>query len=891
MSDQIKKAFLHPLDEFTPIPFWFWNNALDEKEITRQIEDFHSKGINGFVIHPRIGIPEDIPYLSDRFMHYVKHAVSEAARLDMKIVLYDEAMYPSGSAHGMVVQGNPEFAARCIRMDEYPDIMSIPQPPEGDSILCAQAAEKDFEGRLIPETIHMLEIKDGKITDSAVHPSTQRGRSGRRSILVFTEGFSGGTIRGIHMGEDDGEPGAPASGDLMNPAAMEKFIRITYDRYYEVLKEYFGTTVIAMFTDEPDELGRCHRPGSKPWTYGFLDWWKRRGGKEEDLPLLWLDGEGCEQVRRQFKKAVNQRLEHSYYSQISRWCEDHGIALTGHPQKSDDIGFLRYFHIPGQDIVWRWVAPEQEKGVTGRDSTMAKCSSDAARHGGRRRNSNECFGCCGPDGIQWAFRAGDMKWYLDWMFVRGVNLLYPHAFFYSLEGEKRFGERPPDVGPHSIWWQDYRAFSDYIKRMSWLMTDSVNTTPIAMLCEEDHLPWQLARELYRNQIEFNYLEDTLLRNGACSVEDGCLKICRQSYRVLVVENPQILTAELMELLQPFLDGGGQIIVFLSESDACCADTVTHRNISIITCCPDIIPALDVCCRREIRIEPACPDLRVSHVVKEGCHFYVLVNEGETAITGRIQIPAVGNAEIWDPWNGTCGPAQTTELPDSTFTEIPVVLERRESLILYIASEEAESPDRSLDSQEYASPAPYPVSAGFYKSAGHCKSDSPQCHADNTFLRVQNGTPCHLNLSWQVTSAIQSAAIKEAGLSKYSGSIPSLVLPTGMGSSSLTSWTKWTGMEDFSGAVVYETSFLLDSAIPETGWILDLGEVQETVHLQVNGKDAGFRLWGPYRFDISPFVTSGSNHIRLEVTNTLANGMSGAKLPSGLLGPVKLLKYD
>lgn len=92
MSDQLKTAFLHPLDEFTHIPFWFWNNALDETEITRQIEDFHSKGINGFVIHPPIGIPEDIPYLSDRFMHYVKYAVSEAARLDMKIVLYDEAM-------------------------------------------------------------------------------------------------------------------------------------------------------------------------------------------------------------------------------------------------------------------------------------------------------------------------------------------------------------------------------------------------------------------------------------------------------------------------------------------------------------------------------------------------------------------------------------------------------------------------------------------------------------------------------------------------------------------------------------------------------------------------------------------------------------------------------
>ena len=31
-------------------------------------------------------------------MHYVKHAVMEAEKRGMKVILYDEAMYPSGSA-------------------------------------------------------------------------------------------------------------------------------------------------------------------------------------------------------------------------------------------------------------------------------------------------------------------------------------------------------------------------------------------------------------------------------------------------------------------------------------------------------------------------------------------------------------------------------------------------------------------------------------------------------------------------------------------------------------------------------------------------------------------------------------------------------------------------
>lgn len=860
MKDSLKEAFLYPSHEFTPIPFWFWNNALDEKEITRQIEDFYAKGICGFVIHPRVGLPEDIPYLSDRFMHYVKYAVSEAARLNMKIVLYDEAMYPSGSAHGMVVQGNPEFASRCICMKEYRELNVSPDLPAGDTILCAQAVRKDSDGKILPETIQELEVKDGTIRFTP--PEAPEGGAGINhdcsawSILVFTEGFSQGTIRGIHFGEDDKEPGAPASGDLLNPDAMDKFIRITYDRYYEVLKEYFGTTVIAMFTDEPDELGRCHRPGCMPWTIGFMDWWIQYGGSKKDLPYLWLESENSAAVRKQFRKAVNQRLKYSYYSRISKWCEQHGIALTGHPQKSDDIGFLKYFHIPGQDIVWRWVAPELDKGITGRDSTMGKCSSDAARHSGRRRNSNECFGCCGPDGIQWAFRAGDMKWYLDWMFVRGVNLLYPHAFFYSLEGEKRFGERPPDVGPHNIWWQDYRFFSDYIKRMSWLMTDSFNTTPVAILCSEDNLPWQLAKELYRNQIEFNYLEDTLLRDGSCDIENGTIKIQKQSYSVLLVENPELLDEELQETLAPFVNNGGHLIVY--PADGCLRPTANNTAPH----CEDIIAALDACCCREVRVTPACPDLRVSHVVKEGRGFYVLVNEGEQRALGRIKVPAVGGAELWDAWNGTCTPVQTETADDTDWMEIPFCLERRESLIV------------SVNRQGDGSPA---AQTGWVLSTHD---------ASKTDL-----------LKWRITSVTQAQAVKEAGLSSHglthfsccsSADTPDTPDYNHADNIALTSWTEWPGMENFSGAVTYETEFTC-SPTPETQhWLLDLGEVYETVHLKVNGRNAGFRLWGPYRFDITPYVKSGSNLISLEIANTLANGMSGAKLPSGLLGPVKLL---
>ena len=145
----------NPDKEFTPIPFWFLNDELTDDEIVRQMEDFCDKGVYGVVLHPRIGIPESIPYLSDRFMHYIKVATETAHRLGMYIVLYDEAMYPSGSAHGLVVKENPNFAAQAIVLSNSSD-----------------------EGKLIAEC-----------------------KSGKYILQLRSEG----TIRGIHFGEDDGE--------------------------------------------------------------------------------------------------------------------------------------------------------------------------------------------------------------------------------------------------------------------------------------------------------------------------------------------------------------------------------------------------------------------------------------------------------------------------------------------------------------------------------------------------------------------------------------------------------------------------------------------------------------------------------------------------------------
>ncbi|MFC4306490.1 glycosyl hydrolase [Cohnella boryungensis] len=69
--------------------------------------------------------------------------------------------------------------------------------------------------------------------------------------------------------------------------------------------------------------------------------------------------------------------------------------------------------------------------------------------------------------------------------------------------------------------------------------------------------------------------------------------------------------------------------------------------------------------------------------------------------------------------------------------------------------------------------------------------------------------------------------------------------------------------------------------------LEVEEVRETARLRVNGKDAGVRLWPPYRWDVTPWIVPGRNRIELQVANTLDNIYSKNVIPSGIGGQARL----
>jgi hypothetical protein len=135
-------------------------------------------------------------------------------------------------------------------------------------------------------------------------------------------------------------------------------------------------------------------------------------------------------------------------------------------------------------------------------------------------------------------------------------------------------------------------------------------------------------------------------------------------------------------------------------------------------------------------------------------------------------------------------------------------------------------------------------------------------------------------------------------------------------SQLTDWSQSQdpGVKYFSGVGTYKKTVQVPSEWFRKGsriWI-DLGDVKNLAVVTVNGKEVGETWHAPYRVDATPALQAGTNEITIKVVNAWVNRLIGDEqpgavkitfadvkpyktssplLPSGLLGPVTLIRDD
>jgi len=601
-AQTVPKDFINPPHEFSVMPFWFWNDTLKDEEIIRQITDFETHGVYGFVIHPRIGLPENVKWLSPEMIHAMDVAIKEASRKKMYVILYDEGMYPSGSSSGQVVARNPEYAARGL-------------------------SKIDLKPGEIPN------LKGGQRLVTIIdRPEGQR--------VAIIDQPSGGNIRGLHYigeGSKQIKEESPPAGDILNPDAVTCFMELVYDRYAKEFGKYFGSTVLGIFTDEPSPLGRGTARGIVPGNASLLPQINKILGYDITpfLADLWYDDTPDSKKHRiDYNNAVNICLEENYYKRLGKWCSDHGINLMGHPAGSMDIGAEKYFQIPGQDLVWRYVEPGP-KALKGQHSTMAKGASSAMLHLGLQRNLNELYGAYGHN-----LTYDEMEWLADWCFVRGQNFLIPHAFFYSIRGP-RFDERPPDVGPNASWWNMYKEYADACRRLSWLNTGSKQVCEIAIICEDAFLPDKSAKICYQHQRDFNYLEIRHLWEDAKTDSKG-VHIAGMNYGLVIIDSLSNIPSKAISSLKILALSGRLIINKYSDFSSLFKGAKLYQT-------PDnLVEEIDKEILPDLNLTTPSEDIRYRHVIKETGNYYIIFNEGSNVISSKLKIATNGNRQLLNP---------------------------------------------------------------------------------------------------------------------------------------------------------------------------------------------------------------------------------------------------
>ena len=128
-------------------------------------------------------------------------------------------------------------------------------------------------------------------------------------------------------------PNAP---DVLNPEAMRKFIAYTHERYAERFGKYFGSLIKGIFTDEPSfnyyvGVGTGEEKLLIPFYPELEADYAALTGSALKQDLEFCIRNRCPRFWEPFVgKLLGKRFLNAFVLPIRRWCDRHGLLMTGH---------------------------------------------------------------------------------------------------------------------------------------------------------------------------------------------------------------------------------------------------------------------------------------------------------------------------------------------------------------------------------------------------------------------------------------------------------------------------------------------------------------------------------------------------------------------------------
>lgn len=961
--DQV--VFDTPPDSVKASGYWWWlNGRMDKAGITRDLEEFKSKGLGGVMMvwtssgtYGGDPVPEgSMIFLSPEWRELYRFALDEAHRLGLEVGV--------NLCGGWCMGGpwiTPEHSGRWFLQSEltitgprhFSGALPLPGPKDGyDSVPQLQMKktldlplhEVDYRdtavvafrdtsngGRLDDQRKIDLAPKSNRLDadcfiparqvmdqtlsawtafpgDDPIDPADVIDLSsnlkpdghfdwdvpeGTWTILRTGHRITGARVM-LSMSASDG-----LEVDWLSTKAVDLHWKHLGQIFLKEAGPHVGKTLRYFATDSFED-------GYPNWTSGILDEFKRYRGYDPTPYLPVLRGrlvgsaEVADRFLHDYRKTVADCMAYNNYGHLALLSREQGMDIAcegGGPSWSgtvcmDALKNLGRCAMP-QGEFWR-----DSHFVVDQQNRVGKQTATASHIYGRRTASAEAFTSIGP---QWEESPASLKPIADRAFCEGINRFVFHTLT---------GTRPQDglpgyeygagthFNPNVTWWQaGAKPWLDYVNRCQAILQSGRFVADVLYyngdwapnLVEPKHIDPSLGQGYDYDVCNEEVLLTRLsVKDGSIVLPDGV------SYRLLVLPDSQRMPVEVACKIRELVHAGATVIGKKPQSDPglkdyphcdvelrsiadevwgdCNGETIKHHDYGIGRVIwgrslRDVLLDESVIPDFETIDGNSCIDF-IHRRDDQKIDAYFLANRTDETTSVQCAFRSSGKQpELWDPVSG-CRHELTTFTIQNGRTVVPLMFEPHGSMFIVFRN--------PCDIQKSSLNANFPVLACVHETAG-------PWHV-------------HFDLNWfYPTHGLEGNAANGHIIFD-----------------DLADWTERpeSAIRFFSGTAIYINEFNLAKINDNFRYSLDLGMVKEVARVKMNGEDCGTVWCAPYRVDISRAIKMGANVMEIEVVNLWPNRLIGdaglplherrtvtnirtfkkdhPPLPSGLIGPVRVL---
>ena len=894
-NTEVNSAWPESTMEQKPWTRWWWmGNAVSKPEIEKQLIALQKAGFGGVEITPIYGVIGNesnyIDFLSDEWMNMLHFTISKADELGMGVDMNLGTGWPFGGP-----QITPDQASSRLLVRKY-------QLTKGDKFAEKITPEDTKQN---PEHIDLLTamafFPDGKTIDISNKIDADRRLDWMPDldceVIVL---WNGKTRQKVKRAAPGGE------GWTMDHFSTEALQ--TYLSRFDTAFSKIQSRPRAFFNDSYEVYG------SSSTKNILTEFEKRRNYDLRNHLREFASDSSTEMSKRiqyDYRLTFSELLMEEFTLPWKQWSGDMNVLTRnqahGSPANIIDLYAAvdipecetfgsSYFPIPGlrrdtADI--RDVDP---------DPVMLKFATSPANIYGKRLVSSETFTWLAE---HFKTSLSQCKPEVEQIFLSGVNHVFFHGTTYSPTEAQWPGwlfYASVQFGPANSFWPHIKGMNQYIARCQSILQQGVTDSDLLVYWPYHETRQEHGRPDYQVSIhniddwlyptDFYEMSQTLMKEGylldfatdkvvsELKVENGNLSASESGvkYKAIIVPACELMPVATMQKLRKLKDDGARIIFqdypesvpgyYDFESRKTLLDNLisefrahgetTHNQKYDVQ---SIVEQL-----RNLGFEGenlAHSQLKFLRKKVDGDIFYFLVNHSHESIDQTISFNALGkNAVFLDPNFGNYG--QTDFEKTDKKSKVRVQLQPGKTLFLKITDAKvAQMPKWKYEEQK----------------TRKLNFDQPWN------INFTNGGP---------------------------------ELPNDTSLNELISWTEFKDKktEYFSGQATYTNTFNIEEKNKNL-YYLELGKVSESARVWVNGQEVAI-LWSiPFRVEISKYLKSGTNKVKIEVANLMANRIRKmdqdgiewkifhdanivnidykpfdasiwSPMPSGLLGPVNIV---